>query len=93
LAGDESAVESVRALLAPICRYTVACGTVPNALLMKLSINLFLIAMVTGLAEAVHFADRQGLDPRLLLEVLNASPMASDVMTARTDLSRVAWYA
>jgi 3-hydroxyisobutyrate dehydrogenase-like beta-hydroxyacid dehydrogenase len=46
LAGDESAVESIRALLAPICRYTVAFGTVPNALLMKLSINLFLIAMV-----------------------------------------------
>ncbi len=32
------------------------------ALLMKLSVNLFLISLVTGLAEAVHFADRHGLN-------------------------------
>ena len=29
---------------------------------MKFSVNLFLITMVTGLAEAAHFADRHGLD-------------------------------
>jgi 3-hydroxyisobutyrate dehydrogenase len=62
-----------------MCRSALACGAVPNALLVKLSINLFLIAMVTGLAEAVHFAERHGLDSSLLLDVLNSSPMASDV--------------
>jgi 3-hydroxyisobutyrate dehydrogenase len=35
--------------------------------------------MVTGLAEAVHFADRQGLDLAKFLNILDAGPMASDV--------------
>jgi 3-hydroxyisobutyrate dehydrogenase len=62
-----------------MCRETIACGAVPNALLMKLSVNLFLITMVTGLAEAFHFAERQGLDLQQLVAALDAGPMASDV--------------
>ncbi|KUN24763.1 2-hydroxy-3-oxopropionate reductase [Streptomyces antibioticus] len=79
LAGDEEAVEAVRPLLAPLCRETFGCGPVPGALLMKFSVNLFLITLVTGLAEAFHFADRHGLDQRLLRDVLDAGPMASPV--------------
>ncbi|GAA2488447.1 NAD(P)-dependent oxidoreductase [Streptomyces longisporus] len=79
LAGDDDAVAAVRPLLAPMCRETFGCGPVPGALLMKFSVNLFLITLVTGLAEAFHFADRQGLDPRLLRDVLDAGPMASAV--------------
>jgi 3-hydroxyisobutyrate dehydrogenase len=79
LAGDPSAVEEVRALVGPMCHETFNCGPVPNALLMKLSVNLFLITLVTGLSEAFHFADRQGLDRKLFLEVLGAGPMASAV--------------
>lgn len=79
LAGDRDAVAHVRPLLTPMCRDTMICGAVPNALLMKLSVNVFLIALVTGLAEAVHFADRHGLDLHQLVAVLSAGPMASDV--------------
>ncbi|MFJ9870910.1 NAD(P)-dependent oxidoreductase [Streptomyces sp. NPDC101165] len=79
LAGEESAVDVVRPLLAPLCRDTFACGAAPGALLMKLSVNLFLITLVTGLTEAFHFAERQGLDRRLFLDVLDAGPMASGV--------------
>ncbi|GAQ51922.1 NAD(P)-dependent oxidoreductase [Streptomyces acidiscabies] len=79
LAGDEDAVADVRALLAPVCRETFACGAVPEALLMKFSVNLFLITLVTGLSEAFHFAERQGVDPALLRKVLDAGPMASAV--------------
>lgn len=79
LAGEQAAVEQVRPLLEPMCRETVMCGPVPNALLMKLSVNLFLITMVTGLAEAAHFADRHGVDLRRFLSVHDAGPMASTV--------------
>jgi 3-hydroxyisobutyrate dehydrogenase len=79
LAGEPAAVAEVRPLLGPMCRETVDCGPVPDALLMKLSVNLFLITMVTGLAEAVHFAGRHGLDLARFLAVLDAGPMASDV--------------
>ncbi|MET8946800.1 NAD(P)-dependent oxidoreductase [Streptomyces sp. NPDC004542] len=79
LAGEETAVETVRPLLSPLCREAFVCGPAPAALLMKLSVNLFLITLVTGLTEAFHFAERQGLDRRLFLDVLDAGPMASGV--------------
>lgn len=79
LAGDPSAVETVRPLLAPVCARTVSCGAVPNALVMKLAVNLFLITMVTGLAEATHFARAHGLDLALFRDILDAGPMASSV--------------
>ncbi|MGW2830909.1 NAD(P)-dependent oxidoreductase [Streptomyces sp. NPDC001286] len=83
LAGDADAVAAVRPLLAPVCREMFDCGSVPGALLMKFSVNLFLITMVTGLTEAFHFADRHGLDRRLLRDVLDAGPMASAVSRAK----------
>ncbi|MFS4090973.1 NAD(P)-dependent oxidoreductase [Streptomyces sp. AF1A] len=79
LAGEEAAIEVVRPLLAPMCQETFVCGAAPGALLMKLAVNLFLITQVTGLTEAYHFAERQGLDRRLFLDVLDAGPMASAV--------------
>ncbi|WP_046658690.1 NAD(P)-dependent oxidoreductase [Lysobacter capsici] len=79
LAGDEAVVQRVRPLLSPMCSQSFVCGAVPNALLMKLSVNLFLITMVTGLAESVHFAQRQGLDLRQLQAIVDAGPMASAV--------------
>ncbi len=79
LAGEPAAVEQVRPLLAPMCREAIACGAVPNALTMKLAVNVFLITMVTGLAEAAHFAARHGLDAAQFMAVANASPMASEV--------------
>lgn len=79
LAGDEAVVQRVRPLLTPMCSQSFVCGAVPNALLMKLSVNLFLITMVTGLAESVHFAQRQGLDLRQLQAIVDAGPMASAV--------------
>jgi 3-hydroxyisobutyrate dehydrogenase len=79
LAGADDAVATVRPLLAPMCRETFVCGAVPSALLLKFSVNLFLIAVVTGLAEAFHFAERHGLDQHLFRDVLDAGPMASAV--------------
>jgi 3-hydroxyisobutyrate dehydrogenase len=84
LAGEPEDVASVRSLLAPMCRDAIACGPVPNALYMKLAVNLFMIAMVTGLAEAMHFAERHGLDLTRLAAVLDAGPMASDLSRMKT---------
>ncbi|MFC7535094.1 NAD(P)-dependent oxidoreductase [Actinoplanes sp. GCM10030250] len=79
LAGDDAAVSRVAPLLKPMCSSVVRCGPVPGALRMKLAVNTFLISMVTGLAEAFHFADRHGLDREVLLAALDAGPMASAV--------------
>jgi 3-hydroxyisobutyrate dehydrogenase len=79
LAGAPDDVERVRPLLAPMCSGAFPCGEVPSALLMKLSVNLFLLTMVTGLCEAFHFARRHDLDTRLFQAILDAGPMASSV--------------
>ena len=79
VAGDPARVAAVREIVAPMCRQSVDCGPVPGATNMKLSANLFLITMVTGLMEAVHFAEQQDLDLETLREVLDAGPMASIV--------------
>jgi 3-hydroxyisobutyrate dehydrogenase len=83
LAGDQDAVESVRPLLEPMCQDMIWCGPVPNALLIKLSASIFLITLVTGLAESVQFARRLGLDLGQFVEVLGAGQMASPVMRVK----------
>jgi 3-hydroxyisobutyrate dehydrogenase len=79
LAGEPDDVASVRSLLTPMCCDAVDCGPVPNALFMKLAVNLFLITMVTGLVEAMHFPERHELDLSQFVAVLDAGHMASAV--------------
>ncbi|WP_233835854.1 NAD(P)-dependent oxidoreductase [Paraburkholderia sp. ZP32-5] len=85
LAGLPEDVEKVRVLVQPLCRESFLCGDVPRALTMKLAVNLFLITMVTGLTEATHFAERQGIDLALFASILNAGPMSSDVSRVKLD--------
>ncbi|MGQ4268238.1 NAD(P)-dependent oxidoreductase [Nocardiopsis changdeensis] len=85
LAGDPEPVAEAARIIAPLCADQVVCGPVPAALTLKLAVNTFLITLVTGLAEAFHFAERQGLDPGLLARVLDAGPMASAVSRAKAD--------
>jgi 3-hydroxyisobutyrate dehydrogenase len=83
LAGSPDAVDYAMPLLAPMCRASFMCGAVPNALRMKLAVNLFLITMVGGLMEAFHFASRNGLSLNSLEAILEAGPMSSAVSRAK----------
>lgn len=84
LAGEPAAVAKARSLMGPLCRDIAVCGAVPNGLTMKLAVNIFLITMVTGLAEAMHFGEQLGLDLEQLGSVLAAGPMASSTSTTKT---------
>lgn len=83
LAGEDSALDEVQPLLAPVCSSVVRCGRPPQAMEMKLAVNTFLITVVTGLAETFHFAETHGLDARILEQILGAGPMASFVSRAK----------
>ncbi|MFD1859488.1 NAD(P)-dependent oxidoreductase [Aeromicrobium camelliae] len=85
LAGSRKARAELRPVLEPMCARSVDCGEVPAGLTTKLAVNVFLIATVTGLAESFAFAERHGIDPRLLQTILDAGPMASAVSRAKTD--------
>jgi 3-hydroxyisobutyrate dehydrogenase len=75
VAGEPEVVESIRPLLAPMCRAVIFCGAVPNGLYMKLAVNVFLTAVVTGLAEAAHFAQHHGLDLAQFASAIDAGPI------------------
>ncbi|WP_277380710.1 NAD(P)-dependent oxidoreductase [Stenotrophomonas maltophilia] len=85
LAGEDEDVAQASALVAPLGRQCVPCGNVPAALRMKLAVNLYLITLVTGLAEAVHFAEAHGIPLERFAQVLDAGPMASDVSRIKLD--------
>lgn len=82
LAG-EGDLDPVERLLAPTSSTVVRCGEVPTATATKLSVNAFLVSLVTALAESVHLAERSGVDPATLRLVLDSGPMASAVSRLR----------
>ena len=83
LAGDPQAISSLDPLLQPLCERTFYCGRVPDAMHMKLAVNLFLITMVAGLAEATHFAQHTRVDLSVLRSIIDAGPMASKVSSLK----------
>lgn len=85
LAGEPTAVEAVRPFLAPLCHQTVPCGVVPNALLMKLATNAFLLPMIAALAEAFHLADRFGLDREQFASVIGGGQLASPISRVKAQ--------
>jgi 3-hydroxyisobutyrate dehydrogenase len=46
---------------------------------MKLAVNVYLDITMAGLAEAVHFAERQGVDLATFGAAIDAGQMASDL--------------
>jgi 3-hydroxyisobutyrate dehydrogenase len=85
VAGPRDAAARLADVLAPMCRAVVPCGPVPNGLLMKFAVNIFLITTVTGLAEAAHFAGEYELDLQRFVEILDAGPMASAVSRGKAQ--------
>jgi len=84
LAGDADAVARVRPILDLLCSSTTVCGAVPAALTMKLAANVFLVTLVTGLAEAFAFAEAQGLDAEQLRSIIDAGQMSSPISRVKT---------
>ncbi|MGY2873837.1 3-hydroxyisobutyrate dehydrogenase [Marmoricola sp. URHA0025 HA25] len=79
LAGDADAVGAVEPLLGPMTAATFRCGDVPRATEMKLAVNVYLIGMITALAESFHFAQQRGLDPATFRAIVDAGQMSSPI--------------
>jgi 3-hydroxyisobutyrate dehydrogenase len=80
IAGPPWAVDEVEPILRPMCRGVVRCGSPPGAgLTMKIAVNLYLVTTVAALAEAAHFAERQGLDLATFTAIIDAGQLASPI--------------
>ena len=82
-AGDQCDVDAVSPLFAALASSVFGCGPVPRALETKLAVNVFLLAVVTGLAESMAFAEARGIDRSVVRAVLDAGPMASAVSSLK----------
>ncbi|MDE2481308.1 MAG: NAD(P)-dependent oxidoreductase [bacterium] len=85
LAGEPHDIERVELLLSPIARATYRCGSVPNALTMKLSINHYMIAMIAGLVEAVHGAYAAGVPLDTFAAIVNDGQMSNTLARAKLE--------
>jgi 3-hydroxyisobutyrate dehydrogenase len=79
MGGDPDTAAEVRPLFAPMCRETIYCGPVGTGLLMKLAVNHYLCTTLASLAEAFHFAERNGLDLPTFKATIDAGPLACEV--------------
>jgi len=74
LAGEEAAKEAVRHALRPVTGKSFDLGNEPGmAQVMKLANNMISIAAMTASFEVMVMGTKAGLDPKVMLDVLNAS--------------------
>lgn len=85
VAGDPDRIDSVTPVLQAMCRLVLRCGTPPAATTMKLAVNTYLVSVVTALAEAWHFADRQGLDLAVFADAIRSGQMCSPIAAVKLD--------
>jgi 3-hydroxyisobutyrate dehydrogenase len=67
-----------------------------QGLVLKLAINISLAVQMLALSEGLLLAERDGVDTKLALEVMTASPIGSPMLKARVplilDSSGEAWF-
>ena len=67
-----------------------------QGLVLKLAINISLAVQMLAFAEGLVLAERAGVDPKLAVEVMTASPIGSPMLKARAelvlDLPEEAWF-
>jgi 3-hydroxyisobutyrate dehydrogenase-like beta-hydroxyacid dehydrogenase len=77
VAGNQRVAERLNPVLSSITAAAVYCGAIGSGLKTKYAVNLYLVTMTTGLAEAMNLARAQNLDLKAFGDVLNAGSLAS----------------
>jgi 3-hydroxyisobutyrate dehydrogenase-like beta-hydroxyacid dehydrogenase len=75
--GKQAALDVAAPVLAAVSEKTVHCGAVGAASQVKLAGNALIALMLQGLSEGMLVAQKAGVDPAVLLEVVQASGFRS----------------
>jgi 3-hydroxyisobutyrate dehydrogenase-like beta-hydroxyacid dehydrogenase len=81
--GERSAYERWRPLLESILPSAVHVGAAGQAMLLKLVANLLVALNSASVAEALTMAERGGLDPQMVLDVLKTGAGTSRMLDVR----------
>ena len=84
-AGPSDRLDELATVFEAMCAQVLRCGLPPKATQMKLAINVLLIDMVTALAEAWQFAERQGLDLATFAEAVRSGQLSAPVVKVKLD--------
>ena len=83
VAGDRAVYDRWRPLLESILPSAVHIGTAGQAMLLKLVANLLVALNSVAAAEALAMAQRGGLDPQMVLDVLKSGAGTSRMLDVR----------
>ncbi|RZK57886.1 MAG: NAD(P)-dependent oxidoreductase [Pedobacter sp.] len=83
--GDKSAFEKVKPIFDVLGKLALQVGEIGAGNSAKLAINALLSFHAQGLAEAVAFAKKQGIDTEDLLELINNSALGNVFMKIKGD--------
>jgi 3-hydroxyisobutyrate dehydrogenase-like beta-hydroxyacid dehydrogenase len=93
--GDKQAYARVEPILRELGTPT-HIGANGQGLVLKLAINISLAVQMLAFAEGLVLAERAGIDRKLAIEVMTASPIGSPMLKARAelvlDLPDEAWF-
>ncbi len=93
--GDEHAYRRVEPVLRELGTPT-RIGANGQGLALKLAINISLAVQMLAFGEGLLLAARDGVDPKLAIEVMKESPIGSPMLKARAplvlDLPEEAWF-
>lgn len=86
--GDIRALELCRPYFETLGKTTIHFGPNGKGSSAKLAINLLLGIMGQGIAEALVFAEKSGLDKEQVLELISQSGMNSPLFQAKKEMYR-----
>lgn len=83
--GEKAVYEQVKPIFDALGKLSIHLGENGKANVAKLAVNLFLGIVTQGLAEAVVFAEKNGLSADQLLPIINAGAVGSGLTKLKTD--------
>ncbi len=81
--GDETSYARAVAVMNAYAKATTRIGPVGHGQLAKMCNQICIAGIVEGLAEALHFADRAGIDPEAVIAAISQGAAGSWQMTNR----------
>jgi 3-hydroxyisobutyrate dehydrogenase len=75
--GPDDVLDRLEPLWEPIASRVERLGPAGAGTRTKLVLNMWLLALVEGLAETIALAERLGVDPRVFLRVIEGGPLDS----------------
>ncbi len=81
--GPDAAIDTLEPAFAAIGRKTVRLGDAGDGSRMKLVVNAYMSVLIEGVAEALELADRLGIGPEKLDEVIEGGPLDAPIADAK----------